>query len=255
MWLWLLAGCEVIGPFLYEVRAPTDEVTLSGYIYNGPFPSEDAPTITGKDASITAYDADDGETVLAAGEEIYPDTYPGYWQLTLPPETPYLMRIDGGADAWPALWAGESPPGDGLFPGTAALGDGVRAGVFGWPRDVTDDTFAAIAEQERVDLFDLADGAVVHLWGGPAVPEDIRGDRIYVEDGAGRPATVYAYAVDPESGALVRTNDAPVHHFFAFNLVPGAVLVRFEGDNNDATTLYFTDGGEIVSPWFFEGPE
>lgn len=248
--LLLLPACELVEPFLYEVRTDPEEVSLSGYLYNGPYPDAEDPVITGSEAAVTALDPADGVTVIAEGEEPYPDTYPGYWSLTFAPEQEFLLRIEGGPEHYPALWAGRAPPGNGLFPSTAEVGAQQRAGVFGWPMELVDGLFAEIAASEGVDLQDLAEGEICHLWGGPFDPEAVRGDQLAVEGGDGEPATVFAYTLDADSGALVRTTAGPVYYFFAFNLAPGEVWVELDGE---ASTAYIAEGGDLISPWFFQG--
>ncbi|MCB9744944.1 MAG: hypothetical protein H6741_29180 [Alphaproteobacteria bacterium] len=252
MLLLTLLACELVEPFLHEVREAPTEVSITGYLYNGPFPDADDIVITGEEAVVRALDPEDGVSLLFEGQELYPETYPGYWGLVLEPEQPYLLRIDGGPGHYPALWSGVAPPGDGLFPSEAAVGDSLRTGIFGWPQDFVDAFFAQLAESEGVEIQDLALGEVCHLWGGPADPEAVRGDRITVEGGDGQPATVFAYTVDEETGGLVRTSDGPVYYFLAFNLAPGEVLVRFDGDAA-ATTLYPAEGGDLIAPWYFLG--
>lgn len=253
MFIALLGGCAQIEGLLFDVREEPTEVSLSGYIYRGPFPDAEDPVISGEGASLEFLD-EEGE-LLASAEEIYPETYPGYWQAILPPDAPFSLRIDGGGDCYPALWLGRSPPRDGLFPADAPAGSGTRAGVFGWPTALVDPFFESVAVAEGVTVEPLDDGQLAHLWGGPLDPDAIRGDRIYVQDGDGDEATVFAYAIDDATGSLVRTAAAPVHYFLAFNLAPGDITVSFEDDAGQvAVSTYTAAGGEIVAPWFFRGP-
>lgn len=249
----LLAGCDWVQGVVFDVHTSSGAAQLTGYVYRGPFPDAENSVVTGDAASLDFYDL--GGEILASAEEQYPSTYPGYWRVELPVETDYQLVISDPDYGYPALWRGKSPPESGLFPPSASVGTGTRAGLFGWPASTVDPFFESVAVAEGVEIESLDPGTLVHLWGGPADRESIRGDRIHVVDGSGQEATVFAYAIDEDASALVRTAGSPVDYFLAFNLAPGDIVVSFEDESGQiASTTYAAVGGEIVAPWFFRGP-
>lgn len=247
-----LLACATVEGYFHEVREDPETVALSGYLYRTISPDTEDPVVVGD--ALVEFTALDGG-LLSAGEELYPNRYPGYWGADLPPNTEYELRVDQGEGSYPALWRGRSPVGDGFWPGSGALlEEDQRAGVFGWQKDQVDGFFASVAEAEGVTIQALDDGQVVHVWGGPNSPDLVRGDGFQVIGGDGESAQVYTYGFDAISGELARTAGSPVHYILAFNLAPGEVVVAYEDDQGRAETTYNALGGDLLAPWFFEGP-
>ena len=241
MILLLLMSCEALESFeflLYEVRQPVTEVSYAGSVLASTFDFE--TPFTG--GTMTWLDMDGAE--LAVGEEPDPTNNPGYWTAVLPPETEFVLRVDGGEGYYPAVARGLSPAGNGLW---------FTGALFGWPAELTDPYFVDTALQLGVTLEPLVDGQVAYLWGAvhPDSIDVFEGGRLTVIDGDGEEAPVSAWIVD-ESGVFVPTDVPPADYFLAYNLAPGDVTVLYDGDDDTIETLYpDVQGGDVVTPWFY----
>ncbi len=177
---------------------------------------------------------------LAQGEQPFPD-YPGYWRVELPAGEEYFLRVEG-PDHYPALYRGQAPTGHGL---TSAL--------FGFEVGPTADFFAGVEEAVGLDI-GLESPDLVHLWGVPNLGDE--DSTVHCEDLAvlhnGAAASVVCFALN-EDGVLAQTSAGPVDHFFAFNMLPGELIVRVTVGDEQLEELWFPQGGDIVAAWYFEG--
>lgn len=225
----LFTGCIALSVGDEE---PT-EVSIQGWVYDSPLSGEGEVVSTG---SVTYFDSNLVELVEA--EQPFAD-YPGYWRATLPADEEYTVVIDGGEGYHPAIWKGRSPTGDALsFP------------VFGFRSDQVDPFFEELEAAITVDIH-VGTEDLVHLWGSPMDPESVSGAEIAVYNNEAARGVV-AFTINDE-GILEQTLDAPVHHFFAFNLEPGETSVVFEQDGVVSEESYVAGPGEIIAPWYFEG--
>jgi hypothetical protein len=234
MMLVLLTACAQLQPWLSTETEPPEVVTLQGWVYDSPLSSETALD----DGWLTYLDLNLVE--LAQGEQPFPD-YPGYWRVELPAGEEYFLRVEG-PDHYPALYRGQAPTGHGL---TSAL--------FGFEVGPTADFFAGVEEAVGLDI-GLESPDLVHLWGVPNLGDE--DSTVHCEDLAvlhnGAAASVVCFALN-EDGVLAQTSAGPVDHFFAFNMLPGELIVRVTVGDEQLEELWFPQGGDIVAAWYFEG--
>ena len=234
-----LLACAQLQPWLSPQSEPPEVVSIQGWVYDSPLSTETALD----DGSLTYLDLNLLE--LAQGEQAYED-YPGYWRVELDSAQEYFLRIEG-PDHHPALWRGRAP-----------TGHGISSALFGFERGPTDDFFGNLEEAVGLDIA-LDSDELVHLWGVPNMGE--QDSTVWCEDleilHQGANASVLCFAVN-EDGVLAEVNQGPIDHFFAFNMLPGELIVRQtvydEGaEPEELEELWFTLGGDIVSAWYFEG--
>ena len=183
------------------------------------------------------------------GELMAPATQPyannlDTWQVELAASVDYQLRIEA-PEAYPALWRGRAPRHSGYW---------YTGSVFSWPHATIDPFVETLRTDQGMDISELADGLVSHLW-GVAVDEEglVRGlqaSQIEVIDGAGESAEIVLALVGEDEGV-----ENPPVFFLAFDLAPGEVEVRVEGESGEwASTRYLCEGGEVLSPWWFGAP-
>ncbi len=221
-----------------EVRQDSETVFLSGTVSDGPV-AEDFLGL--EEGSLDFFDLD-GE-LLAAATQPHSNNL-DTWQVELPHSVDYQIRIEG-PEAYPALWRGRAPRHSGYW---------YTGSVFSWPRSTLDPLVESLRADQGMDIAELADGAVSHLW-GVALDEEgaVRGleaSQVEVIDGAGESAEIVLALVGEDDGS-----ETPPVFFLAFDLAPGEVEVRVEGTSGEwASTHYLCNGGEVLSPWWFEAP-
>lgn len=234
-------------------------VTLSGWVYDDPF-VKDRSEVISAGGSIAVLDTL-GEPLVVDGEAlnagIQPfDAYPGYWRWWAIPGEPYFLRIDGGADYHPALWAGWGPPDNGILQGL----------MFGFEDADVDAWFAGISEATGLPID--TEGDRVHLWGQfdegycSAEGDDSLPDCPTVNDiairsgpGDGHVNVVLGFTVNDEEGTLVQTQVDPVRYFYAFNMEPDyPVDVFVVRDDEEVVQTYGPGPRDIIAAWYFRGP-
>ena len=226
--LWLsLFGCELLQPYLEEVREETTEVAYGGWISAGPVGSDTEMLVDG----TVEFWGVDGE-LLSEAEQPFADS-PGYWRVVLPPDTPFNLRIES-EEAYPAVWRGRSPNESGIW---------LTGALFSWPHSAVDPFFEALEESLAIEVADLKTEDVVHVWGQVTNREDADASDWPIRDGEGRRVEPYTFR-QQEDGSLVLVEEAPVDYVFAFNLAPGAVEV--------AGVIYDSQAGDLLAPWWFE---
>ncbi len=231
----LFIACAQLQPWLAPESPRPQDVTLQGWVYDSPMSTEralDDGTLSYLDLNLVP---------LAEGEQPFTD-YPGYWLVELPAAEEYFLRVEG-PDHFPALWRG-----------TAPTGNGITASLFGFERGPTGDFFGGVEDAIGLDI-GLESEDLVHIWGLPNQNED-GVSTVWCEDlevlhnQAG--ATEICFAVN-DQGSLEQVDSGPVDHFFAFNMLPGDLVVRQTVGDEELEELWFTRGGDIVSAWYFEG--
>jgi hypothetical protein len=227
MLLFVLSACELLTPYLEEVREEPTEVYYGGNVVQGAPNGENDLLESG----LLAFWDLQGD-LLAEAEQPYAAS-PGYWRAQLPISEPFLLRIEA-EDSYPALWRFLSPAQTGLW---------FTGALFSWPHAQVDPFFEALGETLDVEIADLKTKEVVHLWGQVQNPEDASLGDWLVRDGEGKRPIVYAFEIT-EDGTLVETEQAPIHYFFAFNLSPGDIEV--------AGVNYAAQPGDLISAWWYE---
>ncbi len=238
MLLLALAGCEAVEPLLWEVREPPVEVRFSGAVLASAFDFE--TPLTG--GSMTW--SDPGGQLLALGEEPDPEGSPGYWSVTLPAGAPYVLEVDGGAGSYPALYSGAAPEGDGLW---------FTGAIFGWPAALTDPYLEDTAAELGLELLPLSGGGICHLWGSvhPDVAETLDPGRLRLIDGSGAEVAVAGWRIEAD-GSWRRAEGPPVDYLMAYNLSPGAITLRYDGEEGPVETTWAeAPGGAIITPWYY----
>jgi hypothetical protein len=227
MLLFILSACEVLTPYLEEVREPPTEVLYGGSVLQGAPISENVLLETG---AVTFFDLS-GE-VLAEAEQPYPSNL-GYWRASLPVSKAYALRIEA-EDSYPSVWRATTPDQTGLW---------FTGALFSWPYAQVDPFFESLSESLSLEIADLKTEDVVHLWGQVLNPEVATIGDWLVRDADGKRPEVYGFAIQ-EDGALVQTEVAPIHYFFAFNLSPGNIEV--------AGVNYIAEAGDLITAWWYE---
>jgi hypothetical protein len=227
MLLFALSACDLLTPYLEEVREDPTEVYYGGSVLQGAPTGENSLLEIG---SLTFWD-EDGE-LMAEGEQPYTSS-PGYWRALLPVNTPYGLRIESD-ESYPALWRATTPSQTGLW---------FTGALFSWPHAQIDPFFEALGESLDIEIADLKTEDVVHLWGQVSNPEDAELSDWLVRDANGKRPTIYAFEI-AEDGVLIQTEQAPIHYFFAFNLSPGDIEV--------AGVNYAAQAGDLISAWWYE---
>ena len=158
MWFSAFVACQ----FLTEVREQPSEVRYGGWVYDGYLTGVDDEVLA--DGTVDFFDpsADPDEDwealeedgLMWPGEQPYEGS-PGYWRAVVPPEADVVVRL-AAEDSYDSVWRGRSAEWDSIWLGGA---------LFTWDREYTGAFLASLAEQLGVDLQDLDDGGVVHLWG------------------------------------------------------------------------------------------
>ena len=230
-----LAGCDLVQPYLEEVREDPTVVSYQGWISQGPIGAEYTML---SDGTVFFYDEwgqiiydEEGEEM---GEAEQPhDERPGYWEVALPPDFPFQLRIEA-PDSYPAVWKGRSPSQSGIW---------LSGALFSWPHATVDPFFEAISESLDIEIGDLKSEEVVHLWGQVLNREDADGSDWPIRDGDGRRVDTYTFR-RLDDGSLVLEDEAPIDYVFAFDLTPGTIEV--------AGVVYETQAGDLVAPWWFE---
>ena len=231
-------------------------VTISGWLYEDPFVTESSEVIT-TPGSLEVLDSI-GEPLAVDGESLHDgiqpfDGHPGYWRWWALPEQPYFLRIDGGEDYHPALWAGWAPTDNGI----------VQALIFGFETEDTAEWFAAISDATGLPL-DM-EGELVHLWGhfdeDYCALDGSEQDCPTVQDieilsgPDGHVNVVIGFTVDPEDGTLVQSQVDPIRYFYAFNMEPNyPVDLRVTRDGAEVVQSYGPGPRDIIAAWYFEGP-
>ena len=158
MFLFLITACDVLQPYLEEVREETTEVVYAGTVLEGP-PASENPNFTDGVLAFTV----DGQTEPVLASQPFAEN-PGYWRVTLPPGEGFTLRVEGSQeDSYPAVWRGRSPEETGLW---------YTGAVFSWPHSTVDPFFESLAESLDIEIGDLKEDPVVHLWGLVSNPED-----------------------------------------------------------------------------------
>ena len=147
----------------------------------------------------------------------------------------FTLRVEGSQeDSYPAVWRGRSPEETGLW---------YTGALFSWPHSTVDPFFESLAESLDIEIGDLKEDPVVHLWGQVSNPEDASRADWPVRDGDGKRSEVFCFE-QLEDGSLVRNDEGPVHYVFAFDLAPGDIEV--------AGVVYRAEAGDVLAPWWFE---
>ena len=227
MLLLSLIGCDLVQPYLEEVREETTEVSYGGWISEGPMGSN---TPMFSEGSVLFHSESD--ELLAEGQQPFADS-PGYWRVTLPPATPFHLRIEAEG-SYPAVWKGRSPNESGIW---------LSGALFSWPHEVVDPFFEALEESLDITIGDLKSEEVVHLWGQVLNRDDADSSDWPIRDGEGKRVEPYTFR-QLEDGSLVLEEEAPIDYVFAFDLAPGTIEV--------AGVEYKTQAGDLLAPWWFE---
>lgn len=217
--MFLLACATERGP-----RDPTDEVTYGGWVYDGPLyeaaVSEGALTFT----------LPEGDPVVA--EQPF-EGYPGYFLATLPPSTPFELRVDGVPDAYPTVWAGDTP---------GANGSWLQGAVFAGQVAYVDEMIAGLTPDGAPGA--LVDGAV-HVWGMPADGETWDCATLRIQGAAPR-----CFALG-DDGVLSEVTSGPFYWFFAFDVAAGPVTLEEDGVALETWTA--TPGDLVMAFWLEHG--
>ena len=227
MLLLTLSACDVLTPYLEEVRETPTEVLYGGSVVQGAPVGENLLLEAG---SVTFFDLS-GE-VLAEAEQPYASNL-GYWRAKVPVSTPYILRIEA-EDSYPSIWRDTTPGQAGLW---------FTGALFSWPHAQVDPFFESLSENLSIEIADLKTEDVVHLWGQVLNPEAATISDWLVRDSDGKRPEVYGFAIQ-EDGSMVQTEEAPIDYFFAFNLTPGDIEV--------AGVNYSAEAGDLISAWWFE---
>ncbi len=207
-------------------RPAAADVTFSGWIYDSPAYEEVLA-----DGALS-FALPSGSAVDAS--QPYP-AYPGYWSATLPASTQFSLRLTGEG-AYPSVWAGDSPGSDGSWlPGALFAADTVYV----------DALLLAVTEDTSLAPGALADGAV-HLWGMPEDGSDWDCAAVRVAGVA-----PLCFAVGDEDGSLIPVMDGAFDWFFAFDLVPGSVVVE---DGFGGEEVWPTQSGDLVLAFWMVDP-
>jgi len=227
MLLLALTGCELLTPYLEEVREDPVEVLYGGSVLQGA-PTGDNEVMS--EGTVRFFSLDG--SLLAEAEQPY-STSPGFWRALLPVDYPYTLRIKA-EDSYPAVWRATTPSQTGVW---------FTGAVFSWPHDQVDPFFEVLAENIGTEIADLKTEDVVHVWGQTTNPEAATLADWPVRDGVGKRPDVYGYEI-LEDGSMQRTEQAPMHYVFAFNLAPGDIEV--------AGVTYSAEAGDLITAWWYE---
>ncbi len=235
-----LIACDLIDPYLREVRTPPEEVSFSGNVMDSPLVSDVLFSGAGEGGMVWRFDEVlvEGEPYEVLGEEN--PSSPGYWGAVLPAGERYQLRIDGGEGYYPAVFQDVAPAASALW---------FTGAIFGWPVEQAEPWLVDTSAQLGVSL---GGGGVAHLWGyiDPDSQETFDPSLLEIVDGEGALAVAAAWDV-AEDGSWVLTDAPPAVYFLAFNLAPGDVTLSL-GD----LSVTYTDvrGGDLITPWSFVVP-
>ncbi len=217
--LLLLACATERGP-----RPAVDEVTYGGWVYDGPLYEGVIP-----EGTLT-FAISEEEPVVA--EQPY-DDYPGYFLATLPRSQPFELRVDGVPDAYPTVWAGETPGSNGSW---------LQGAVFAGQMTYVDEMIAGLTPDAAPRA--LTDGAA-HVWGMPADGADWDCAALTIQGAAPR-----CFALD-DAGVLSEVAEGPFYWFFAFDVEPGVVDLAVDGATLETWTA--TPGDIVMAFWLEQG--
>lgn len=216
----LAGGCA-------ESAAPTDDIAWAGWVY---VDQDEERVLT--DGTVSFWEEGAAEATLAV--EPYPDDYPGYWEVALPPGVPVNVRL-AEVSARTTWWAGDAPTSRGNW-----FGGALFAVTDTWLLDVLD----ALGEDEESWLAEAA-GKVIVL--GQPVTEGILCGELAVglADDLVQPS---CFSTD-EAGAITPAAAEEGVSWFIGVSEPGEVLVTVGG----AEERWTAAADEVILPWYLVG--
>jgi hypothetical protein len=224
------------------VSDETPLTTWTGYVYQQSIEESNA-LAQFENGNIDLLD--ESGLLLAQATKPNEDT-PFYWQFELEESQlnrDIAMRISGETTV-SMLWKGQTPSTDANW---------LSGGLFTQEIEFTKTYFDAFAN--GITTVDLNDNSLVHLWGQPLVAEEWIGSTISVFDGNGEPVDVHAFS-QLSNGAITADTSTGVIWFFAWNIVPGEIILEITtADGQVVSTSYPSQGGDILSATFYALPE
>lgn len=209
------------------VREPPTAVTYGGWVYDSLL--FEAVLTAGAVTFTVPTEAEPQGEALAA-EQPY-EASQGYWLVTLPPNVPFELRIEGGEGFYPSVWAGDTPGANGTwFPGA----------VFGTSIAEVDALLAGLDLPLGVAPGSLGGGAI-HLWGRPYDGTGWACETVTVNGVA-----PLCYTLGPD-GSLTRVSSGPFDMFFAFDLAPGEIVLE---DGFGGAEAWTAVEGDLVMAWW-----
>ncbi len=187
-----------------DFRPPTDAVRWAGYVFRSGEGTEGEDLLV--DGALT-FTVAGGEGPVEA-ELPYPDDYPGYWSVELPPGVPVTVRV-AGEGLVPSVWVGDAPANNGSW---------AAGSLFGAEESWLTALFEGFSETTGTTLVPLDSGSA---WAWGFWREGARGACGGVRVAGAQVACV---GMD-DAGALVPVTDGAFTAWFATGLAPGNVAV------------------------------
>lgn len=241
----LLAGCEVLLPYLEEQRTEASYVYWTGTVLDGPY-ADDAGVFSG--GAITLTDLG-GQGLLNAQGEPLDEPYEvegseGSWVLTVPTSTEVLLRLSGDGFV-NTVWAAETPSGRAYW---------FTGALFARRAEDVSETLSELAGGGVLGggPADLSEGERVHLWAEPLYPERWVGASYAVVDAEGL-GEVLPFTVDDDGTVRAAGAEDPVDLILAVDLAPGDIT--FEAATPDGSHVLLAwpaQGGDLLNASFLE---
>ena len=220
----------------------TPSITWNGYVYQQTLEEDDGLALF-DNGTVQLMDL--SGNVLAQASNPFEGT-PSYWQFDLTQEqlqNEVAIRVSA-ENTVAMVWRAQTPSTNATW---------LSGGLLTQEVDYAQTYFDSFTS-EITDV-DVTDDTVVHLWGQPLIGADWANVTIEVFDGEGESAEVFTFT-QLSNGSLTSDTSSGVTWFFAWNLVPGDIEVRVTTElGESASTVYPTQGGDIVSAMFYALPE
>lgn len=228
----LLVACAgfQFGASERDVRPAGEAVRWAGYVFRSGEGTETEDLLV--DGALTFAVGDAVDPIEA--ELPYPDDYPGYWSVELPPGAPLTVRIEG-AGLVPSVWAGDAPGNNGSW---------TAGSLFGAEETWLTGLFEGLGETTGAEIVPLEAGSA---WAWGFWRDGARGDCAGVRVAG---ASVACVGMD-DAGALVAVSEGAFTAWFATGLSSGDVPVEVVEDGVTVLTETLPlRGGDVgVAGW------
>jgi hypothetical protein len=172
---------------------------------------------------------------LREAEQPFPDQYPGYWGIEVPPDTPFQLTLQGDG-YYPAIWAGMTP---------STPGSWFSGALFAAETDYID----SLAQTLAPEAPPLSEGGV-QLWGVPLDPEAWDCAKISIQDATGT-KSVSCFTLSEDGATLTPITTGSLNWFYAAGLEPGEILL--DSGIGGSYTYSAIDGSIVMAIWFVGG--